>query len=66
MDRKIPGEHKQKRLTAGLCLVLFIIGTLGVPYALSVEEPGRILLLGAALIAVAIWGRRWLARQQHS
>jgi len=65
MDRKTLGEHKEKRLKVGVLFTLVLILALLMPYVLSLEEPARISLLGAALVGVAFWGRRHLARQDN-
>jgi hypothetical protein len=55
---------EKKRLAIGLFFVLGFGGAIFVPYALPVAEPARILVLGAALIGLAIWARRYLQRHK--
>jgi len=61
---RTPVEKKEKRLVIGFVFALVVVGALFLPYALPVAEPARIFVLGAALLVLAIWGRRaWSGKQ---
>jgi hypothetical protein len=44
-------------------LAVFVATALIAPYILSVPEPGKICLLGTALVCVAGWGKKHLKSQ---
>lgn len=49
-----------KSIAGGLVLVLFAVGAVVTPYMVSLSEPVKVVLLGAVLVGIAIWGRRYL------
>jgi hypothetical protein len=59
-------ENKGKAFKVGLFLAMLLAGAALAPYALSISEPAKVLLLGASLVVVAVWGRRKLRRQENS
>jgi hypothetical protein len=66
VNTKTSGEKRHRTLRTGFVFALILIAALFVPFVLFTEEPARILLLGAVLLGVAIWGRRRLARHTNT
>ena len=58
-------ENKHKAFKVGFFLAILFAGAVLVPYALSVSEPAKVLLLGAGLVGVAFWGRKHLKREEN-
>jgi hypothetical protein len=58
-------EKKEKKFKVGFFFAMLLVGAVLVPYALSVEEPTKVLLLGASLVGVGVWGRRHLKRHEN-
>jgi hypothetical protein len=58
-------NNRKKTVRSGLFLSLLLVGGTCILYLLSVSEPAKILLLGAALVGAAIWSRRYLKRQEN-
>lgn len=60
------GTKSRWRTTRDLvCLVVLLVGAVLTPYVLTVPESAKILLLGTALVGVAVWGRKHLKRQTN-
>jgi hypothetical protein len=60
--------HKSTKKSVNLSfyfVVLLLFGAIVGLYAQALSEPGKFLLLGAALVGIAIWTRRYRKRQEN-
>jgi hypothetical protein len=56
-------ENRKKAIRGVVFLAVFVAAAMVTPYVLSVSEPAKICLLGAALVGVAVWARKRLKPQ---
>jgi hypothetical protein len=54
----------RKTVRRAVCLFLLTVAMIA-PYVLSASEPVKICLFGGALLAIAIWARKYLKPQSH-
>jgi len=58
-------EKRLKVIGEVILFTVLLAAAVVTPYLLSVSEPTKIVLLGAALVGVAIWGKKHLKPQSH-
>ena len=51
-----------KSITAAVVLVLLIAGAAMTLYVFKESEPLKVLMFGAVLVGLAVWGKRYVRR----
>ena len=51
-----------KRITAAVVLVLLIAGAAITLYVFKESEPLKVLIIGAVLVGLSVWGKRYVRR----
>lgn len=58
-------KKRLESISSALILVALAAVTTLTPYVAAISEPAKVFLLGAALVGLAIWARRYLRRQPN-
>jgi hypothetical protein len=58
-------EKRWKAIRGLFFLAVLLAAAVVTPYVLPVSEPAKVFLLGAALVGVAVWGRKHFKPQSH-
>ena len=58
-------RNRWGNITGAGVLLLLLAGAIIAPYAFAVSEPVKVILFGAALVGLAVWGKRYLKRQTN-
>jgi hypothetical protein len=56
-------DQRKKAIRDLVVLAVVVAAAVLVPYVFTVSEPGKICVLGVALVGVAVWARKRLKAQ---
>jgi len=63
VDMKNGKQNGWRNIIEELLFIVVLVGILLIPYFLSISEPAKVFILGAALVGLTVWAKKHFERR---
>jgi hypothetical protein len=63
VDMKNGKQNGWRNIIDELLFIVVLVGILLVPYLLSISEPAKVFIFGAALVGLTVWAKKHFKRR---